>query len=63
MDIGIPPRIFFFLKIFIVWGLRLLALYRCSSAVMPAEGIRRESRDSRHTGSSHSSKAGDKQGH
>lgn len=63
LDTGIPPRIFFFLKNFMVWGLRLLALYRRSPAVMPAEGIRSVPRDSRHTGSSHSSKAGDRQGH
>lgn len=54
---------FFSLKIFIVWGLRLLALYRRSPAVMPVEGIRSVPRDSCHTGSSHSSKAGDRQGH
>lgn len=38
MDTGIPPR-FFFLIIFMVWGLRLLALYRCSAAVRPAEAL------------------------
>lgn len=53
---------FFFLKFFLVWGLRLLALYRRSPAVMPAESIRSMPRDSRHTGSSHSSKAGGRQG-
>lgn len=59
----LPGFFFFFLKIFIVWGLRLLGLYRRSPAGMPAEGIRSVPRDSCHTGSSHSSKAGDRQGH
>lgn len=63
MDTGIPPRIFFSSENFHCVGLEASALHRCSPAVMPAEGIRSESRDSRHTGSSHSSKAEDKQGH
>lgn len=63
MDTGIPPRIFFSSENFHCVGLETSALHRCSPAVMPVEGIRSESRDSRHTDSSHSSKAGDKQGH